>query len=70
MVVEDDDSSRRVIPNAILVPLTEATALVIPNLSVAIAPPENGCAKPCGAVSIWSSWRHHVRVTVEVIGDS
>jgi hypothetical protein len=39
-------------PNAILVPLTEDTALIIPDLSVAIAPtPENRCVKPCWAVS-------------------
>ncbi len=39
-------------PNAILVPLTEDATLVIPDLSVAIAPSaENGCPKPCWAAS-------------------
>jgi len=34
------------------VPLTEDAALAIPDLSVAIVPTtENGCAKPCWAVS-------------------
>jgi mRNA interferase MazF len=38
--------------NGILVPLTEDASLIIPNLSVAIAPAlENGCRKPCWAVS-------------------
>lgn len=36
-------------PNAILVRQTEDATLVIPDLSVAIAPsPENGCPKPSG----------------------
>lgn len=52
VVVEDvvlfDPSNRQ----AILVPLTDPAALAIPDLSVAIAPtPENGCTKPCWAVS-------------------
>jgi mRNA interferase MazF len=52
VVVEDDGLFAPGYPNAILVPLTEDTALVIPDLSVAIAPtPENGCVKPCWAVS-------------------
>ena len=39
-------------PNVILVPLTEDAALAIPDLSVAVAPTaENGCSKPCWAVS-------------------
>jgi hypothetical protein len=52
VVVEDDGLFAPGYPNAILVPLTEDTALIIPDLSVAIAPtPENGCVKPCWAVS-------------------
>jgi mRNA-degrading endonuclease toxin of MazEF toxin-antitoxin module len=52
VVVEDDGLFAAAYPNAILVPLTEDAALAIPDLSVAIAPtPENGCSKPCWAVS-------------------
>jgi uncharacterized protein YifN (PemK superfamily) len=52
VVVEDDDLFAPSYPNAILVPLTEDTALAIADLSVVIQPtPENGCTKPCWAVS-------------------
>lgn len=52
VVVEDDGLFAPSYPNAILVPLIEDAALAIPDLSVAIAPtPENGCTKPCWAVS-------------------
>src|SRR5271165_3863293 len=52
VVVEDDGLFAPCYPNAILVPLTEDAALAIPDLSVAIAPTaENGCGKPCWAVS-------------------
>ena len=52
IVVEDDGLFAPSYPNAILVPLTEDAALAIPDLSVAIVPsPENGCSKPCWAVS-------------------
>ncbi len=52
VVVEDDGLFASTYPNAILVPLTEAAGLVIPDLSVAIAPTaENGCSKVCWAVS-------------------
>ena len=52
VVVEDDGLFAPSYPNAILVPLTEDGALAIPDLSVAIMPTaENGCAKPCWAVS-------------------
>ncbi len=52
VVVEDDGLFAPSYPNAILVPLTEDAALAIPDLSVAIVPdPENGCSKPCWAVS-------------------
>lgn len=52
VVVEDDGLFAPPYPNAILVPLTEDATLAISDLSVAIAPTaENGCAKPCWAVS-------------------
>jgi mRNA interferase MazF len=52
VVVEDDGLFAPSYPNAILVPLTEDASLAIPDLSVAIAPTaENGCSKPCWAVS-------------------
>lgn len=52
VVVEDDGLFAPSYPNAILVPLTEDDGLVIPDLAVAIAPTaENGCSKPCWAVS-------------------
>jgi mRNA-degrading endonuclease toxin of MazEF toxin-antitoxin module len=52
VVVEDDGLFAPSYPNAILVPLTEDSALAIPDLSVAIAPTaENGCSKPCWTVS-------------------
>jgi mRNA-degrading endonuclease toxin of MazEF toxin-antitoxin module len=52
VVVEDDGLFAPAYPNTILVPLTDDPALAIPDLAVSIAPtPENGCAKPCWAVS-------------------
>ena len=52
VVVEEDGLLAPAYPNAILVPLTEDAALAIPDLSVAIVPSEeNGCSKPCWAVS-------------------
>ena len=52
VVVEDDGLFAPGYPNVILVPMTEDAALAIPDLAVPIAPtPENGCAKPCWAVS-------------------
>ena len=52
VVVEDDGLFAPAYPNAILVPLTDDASLVIPDLAVLIAPtPENGCSKPCWAVS-------------------
>lgn len=61
VVVEDDGLFAPTYPNAILVPLTEDAGLAIPDLSVAIAPSaENGCGKPCWAVS------HLVATTAKV----
>jgi mRNA-degrading endonuclease toxin of MazEF toxin-antitoxin module len=52
VVVEDHRLFAPVYPNVILVPLTEDAALAIPDLSIAIVPTaENGCTKPCWAVS-------------------
>jgi mRNA-degrading endonuclease toxin of MazEF toxin-antitoxin module len=52
VVVEDDGLFAPAYPNTILVPLTDDAALAIPDLSVAIVPTvENGCSKPCWAVS-------------------
>lgn len=52
VVVEDDGLFAPAYPNAILVPLTDDARLAIPDLSVAILPTdENGCSKPCWAVS-------------------
>lgn len=52
VVVEADGLFALAYPNAILVPLTEDSRLTIPDLSLAIAPTaENGCTKPCWAVS-------------------
>jgi len=52
VVLEDDELFAPGYPNTILVPLTEDAAFAIPDLAVSIAPTaENGCAKPCWAVS-------------------
>jgi len=52
IVVEDDGLFAPGYPNTILVPLADDAALVIADLAVPITPnPENGCSKPCWAVS-------------------
>jgi mRNA interferase MazF len=52
IVVEDDDLFAPSYPNAILVPLTDDANLIIPDLCAGIDPTaENGCSKPCWAVS-------------------
>jgi mRNA interferase MazF len=52
VVVEDEGLFAPNYPNAILVPLTEDATLAIADLSVPIEPAaENGCSKPCVAVS-------------------
>jgi mRNA-degrading endonuclease toxin of MazEF toxin-antitoxin module len=52
VVVEDDGMFAPSYPNAILVPLTDDATFAIPELSVGIGPTaENGCSKPCWAVS-------------------
>jgi mRNA-degrading endonuclease toxin of MazEF toxin-antitoxin module len=72
VVVEDDGLFAPGYPNAILVPLTEDKALVIPDLSVAIAPTaENGCVKPCWAVShlVATTSKARLRATASHITD-
>lgn len=52
VVIEDDALFGPNYPAVILVPLTEHAELALPSLSVPIMPtPENGCTKPCHAVS-------------------
>jgi mRNA-degrading endonuclease toxin of MazEF toxin-antitoxin module len=52
VVVEDERLFDPGYTNVILVPHTEDRRLVIPDLAVEITPtPENGCRKPCWAVS-------------------
>jgi mRNA-degrading endonuclease toxin of MazEF toxin-antitoxin module len=52
VVIQDDLLFGPSYPNVILVPLTEDSGLVIPDLAVMIEPtPENGCAKRCYAVA-------------------
>ena len=52
IVIEDDGLFAPSYPNAILVPLSDDAKLIIPDLCVAIEPTvENGCSKPCWAVS-------------------
>ncbi len=52
VVIEDSALFDPSYPNVILVPLTEDSRLVMAELSVRIEPaPENGCSKPCFAVS-------------------
>jgi len=66
VVVEDDGLFAPGHPNAILVPLTDDVALVIPDLSVAIAPTaENGCARPCWAAShlVATTSKHRLTAT-------
>ena len=66
LVVEDDGLFAPGYPSAILVPLTDDIALVIPDLAVAIAPTaENGCAKPCWGVShlVTTTSKHRLTAT-------
>jgi mRNA-degrading endonuclease toxin of MazEF toxin-antitoxin module len=66
VVVEEEGLFAPAYPNAILVPLTEDEALAIPDLSVALTPTaENGCSKPCWAVShlVATTSKARLRVT-------
>ena len=70
VVVEDDALFVSSYPNVILVPLTEDAALAIPDLSVAIDPTtENGCSKPCWAVShlVTTTSKSRLRATLSRI---
>lgn len=52
IVVEDDALFGLSYPNVLLVPLTDDPRLLIPDLAVMLEPTtENGCSKPCWAVS-------------------
>ncbi len=52
IVIEDEGLFAPGYPNVILVPLTDDVTLVIPDLATEILPSaENGCVKPCWAVS-------------------
>jgi mRNA interferase MazF len=52
VVIQDSDLFDPDYPNVILVPLTEDSFMVLPDLSVRIDPTdENGCTKTCFAVS-------------------
>jgi mRNA-degrading endonuclease toxin of MazEF toxin-antitoxin module len=65
VVVEDDGLFAPFYPDAILVPLIEDAALTIPDLSVMIVPTvENGCDKPCWAVSHLVATTSKVRLSV------
>ena len=67
VVVEDDGLFDPSYPNAILVPLTDDGGLAIPDLSVRIDPTaENGCAKPCWAVSHLVATTAKTRLTATV----
>ncbi len=64
VVVEEDGLFAPGYPNMILVPLTDDAALVIPDLAVPIPPtPENGCSKPCWALSHLISTTSKARLT-------
>jgi mRNA-degrading endonuclease toxin of MazEF toxin-antitoxin module len=66
IIVEDDGLFAASYPNAILVPLTEDAALAIADLSVSISPtPENGCPKPCWAMShlVTTASKQRIRAT-------
>jgi mRNA interferase MazF len=70
IVIEDSELFDADYPNVILVPLTADGSLVIADLSVRIDPSaENGCSKPCYAVSplVAATSRHRVRHTASRI---
>lgn len=68
VVVEDHALFDPAYPNVILVPLTEDAKLAIAALSVRIEPtPENGCSKPCHALShcVATTSKARVRATTQ-----
>ncbi len=63
VVVEDDGLFAPDYPAVVLVPITEDGDLAIPELSVRLEPTaENGCSKPCYAVSHFVTATAAVRV--------
>lgn len=65
-VVVEDDLFPPEWPNVMLVPLTDDENLVIPDLAVRIDPTsENGCSKPCWAISalLTTTSKHRLSVT-------
>ena len=64
VVIEDTGLFDPHYPAVILVPLSDRADFVIPSLSVAIEPTtQNGCAKPCWAVSHFVTTTSTARVT-------
>ncbi|GAD11733.1 hypothetical protein AD936_21765 [Gluconobacter japonicus] len=64
-VVVEDDLFPPGWPNVMLVPLTDDENLVIPDLAVRIDPTaDNGCTKPCWAVSALLTTTSKQRVNV------
>lgn len=66
VVVEDSDLFGPSYPNVILVPLTDESEFVVPELAILIEPtPENGCTKRCYALShcVTTNSKQRVRPT-------
>ncbi len=64
IVIEDTGLFDPAYPAVILVPLSDRADFVIPSLAVPIEPTEeNGCAKPCWAISHFVATMSTARVT-------
>ena len=64
VVIHDNSLFASDYPNVILVPLTEDSGMVAPDLSVRIDPtPDNGCTKVCYAVSPLVAGTSELRVS-------
>lgn len=64
VVIDDSGLFDTIYPAVILVPLAEQADFVIPSLAVYIEPTsENGCSKPCWAVSHFVTATSKARVT-------
>ena len=64
VVIEDSGLFDRLYPAVILVPLSDQVDFAIPSLAVAIEPtPENGCSKPCWAISHFVTATSVARIT-------
>ena len=73
IVVEDDGLFAPAYPNAILVPITEDARLAIEGLSLPLQPtPENGCTKPCWAMShlVATTLKMRLRATPSRVTDA